>query len=589
MDEVVALLDAHGIKTIMCTPSRTPPPWVFDRYPGVRNVGADGHTVNYGKRYTVGLSHSEFMQLAQRIDHAVIEHFARNDAIAGWQVDNEVGSQNDCYCERCRRRFHRYLEQKYGSIEALNTAWGAHFWSFHFTTWEEVPLPATNPQLSLEYRRFLSGLNVEFTRWRSELIRELDPGKFVTTNFQSFGARHTDYAQVAKVIDLNGLNHYPPRSPELILDYYRGTRGTMLPVEQFTRLLPVDTGPGWMRLWAYMAIAHGACGVNFFRWRCCRWGQEQHRDGILPHDGQSARRYEELAQMGAEIARIGERIDRATPQSEVAIALSYEARWALDAGLGVREWDPAQDAIAIHEALRGQNVPTDALFPGEDLSSYRLVFAPRLFSVDQETADNLLAFAENGGALCLTAPSGVVDEYNVSFHTPRPGPLADAAGIRVSDLSPLHAPVPLHSDVIPGLAGTEAESLSDEIHPVTADVLATYAGGWRKGLPAITAHRFGKGRVIYVGASLRGESLRALVAYLCAETGVEGLCETPAGLHVYRRVGPDEQVWFALNYTEKTLSFTLPGTWVDVLSGETCAGEVQVSPVDLRILAQAIR
>ena len=93
MDEAVALLDAHGIKTIMCTPSRTPPPWVFDRYPGVRNVNADGHTVNYGMRYTIGLSHSEFIQLSQRIDRAVIEHFAGNDAIVGWQVDNEVGDE----------------------------------------------------------------------------------------------------------------------------------------------------------------------------------------------------------------------------------------------------------------------------------------------------------------------------------------------------------------------------------------------------------------------------------------------------------------------------------------------------------------
>ena len=136
------------------------------------------------------------------------------------------------------------------------------------------------------------------------------------------------------MIDLNGMNHYPARSPEFILDYYRAARGTILPVEQFTRLLRVDTGPGWMRLWAYMAIAHGSCGVNFFRWRCCRWGQEQHRDGILPHDGQPARRYEELVRMGAEIARVGERIDRTRPQSEVAILMSYEARWAIEAGTG---------------------------------------------------------------------------------------------------------------------------------------------------------------------------------------------------------------------------------------------------------------
>jgi beta-galactosidase len=572
----------------MCTPSRTPPPWVFDRYPGVRNVDADGHLVNYGKRYTIGLSHSEFIRLSRRIDRAVIEHFAGNDAIVGWQVDNEVGGGNDCYCERCRRRFHHYLEEKYGAIEALNDAWGAHFWSFHFTTWDEVPLPATNPQLSLEYRRFLSHLNVAFTRWRSDLIRDLDPGKWVTTNFQSFGARHTDYAQVAKVIDLNGMNHYPPRSPELILDYYRGARGTVLPVEQFTRLLGVDTGPGWMRLWAYMALAHGACGVNFFRWRCCRWGQEQHRDGILPHDGQRARRYDELARMGAEIARVGERIDATRPQAEVAIVMSYESRWALEAGTGVGAWDPAEDVIAIHTTLRDQNVPTDAMDPREDLSAYRLVFAPRLFCIDPEIAGNLRTFVANGGTLCLTAPSGVVDAHNVSFATPRPGPLAEAAGIRVSDLSPLHEPVPLHSDTIPGLTGTQASVLSDEVHAGAAEVLATYAGGWREGRPAITAHRFGKGRVIYVGASLRGESLSALVAYLRAEAEVSALCETPDGLRVYQRVGPEERVWFALNDTEEALSFTPPGTWVDLLSGETCEGEVRVAPIDVRILAREV-
>ena len=120
------------------------------------------------------------------------------------------------------------------------------------------------------------------------------------------------------------------------------------------------------------------------------------------------------------------------------------------------------------------------------------------------------------------------------------------------------------------------------------------AAAGARAVPAITAHRFGKGRVIYVGTSLRGESLSALVAYLCAETGVSNLCETPAGLHVYQRVGYqrvglDERLWFALNFTEEALSFTPSGTWLDILSGETCAGEIRVAPLDVRILAQAIR
>ena len=298
--------------------------------------------------------------------------------------------------------------------------------------------------------------------------------------------------------------------------------------------------------------------------------------------------------MGAEIARVGERIDRTRPQSEVAVLMSYESRWAIDAGTWVKAWDPAEDVVAVHNTLRDQNVPTDALDPREDLSSYRLVFAPRLFSIDDKIAKNLHTFVENGGTLCLTAPSGVVDEFNVSFDTPRPGPLSEATGIRVSDLSPLHEPLPLHSDAIPGLEGTEASILSDEMHPTTAEVLATYTSGWREGLPAITVNRFGKGRVIYVGTSLRGEGLSALVTYLCAETGVSSLCETPAGLHVYQRVGADncladERLWFALNYTEEELFFTPPGTWLDVLSGETCAGKIRVASLDVRILVGDIR
>jgi hypothetical protein len=73
----------------------------------------------FGVRKT-RLSHSEFIQLPQRIDRGVIEHFGGNDALAGWQAEGEIAMGNDCYYERCRRRFHRYLEKRYSPIEAVN-------------------------------------------------------------------------------------------------------------------------------------------------------------------------------------------------------------------------------------------------------------------------------------------------------------------------------------------------------------------------------------------------------------------------------------------------------------------------------------
>ena len=38
LERAIDLLHRHGIQTILCTPSRTPPPWVFQRFPGVLNT-----------------------------------------------------------------------------------------------------------------------------------------------------------------------------------------------------------------------------------------------------------------------------------------------------------------------------------------------------------------------------------------------------------------------------------------------------------------------------------------------------------------------------------------------------------------------
>jgi beta-galactosidase len=583
LERALGLLHEHGIRTILCTPSRTPPPWVFLKYPGVVNTRLDGAQNRYGQRYTVGHAHPEFIDLSQRIDRAVIEHFAGHPAIVGWQIDNEVGSFNDCYCERCHNAFQAYLRRKYGSIEKLNASWGSHFWSFTLNDFDEVPLPASQPQLGLEYRRFLSSLNVDFARWRAELIRQIDPGKWITTNFQSAQARHTDYFQTAEHLDLNGMNYYPPRSPEFLLDYYRNGRSRLIVLEQMTRLQPVDSGEGWMRLWAYRSLAHGAEGTIFFRWRTCRWGQEQHADGILPHAGQANRRYLELQKMGQEIAQIGKLIEGTVPPSQVAIALSYESRWAMELSRFEAAMDSMAEAVSFHESFLRHNIPVDGLDPRRDLSPYRLVVAPRLFLVDQAIAENLQRFVFAGGTLLLTAGSGVVDEFNVSFDTPRPGPLREMAGIEVSDLSPLHEPVPLRSRVISGLSYGNAVILADEIHPQNAAVLAEYKSGWREGLPALTVNPHGQGRVLYLGTALDATGMDGLVDYACGLAGVGRGPETSCGVVVHERCSQDRRLLFLLNYTSTIETVSLAGNWQDALSGER-GSKFSLKPVDARVL-----
>ena len=590
MERAVALLSRHGIRTLLCTCSRTPPPWVFRGNPGITNVNIQGLRETYGARYTYCPSNRIFHELAMEIDTRVIERFADNPGIIGWQIDNEIGGSNDCYCDTCLQGFRDYLRGKYGTTDELNRRWGEHFWSFRFESFDEVPMVRTrwpSPQLALEYRRYQSSLNCRFAEERAALIRRCDPEKLVTTNFQSAFIAHTDYNAMARHLDVNGCNYYPFRSPELLLDYYRGDRGKFFVLEQFTRLENVDSGPGWMRLWAWTAIAHGAKAINFFRWRVARQGQEMHADGILPQSGKPARRYAELAAMGAEVAKAAGALDGAEPRGEAAVVYSYESRWAVGSS-SIKDFETVGEAVAFHEALGEANIPTDAGDPRMDLSRYRLVVAPRGFLLDAAAAENLAGYADRGGILVLTAATGVVDEYGRCFDTPRPGPLAAAAGIEVSDLADLDGPLSLEGTAsgLEGWHGTGGTA-ADEIHPASAEVVAVYSSGWRKGLPAVTMNRFGKGKVIYLGTVLAGESMGGFTAFLRRTAGLVPVLDTPPGVRALRQYGDGYELLFLTNRTDSEVGVPLDGPWEDLLAGGI-TDMVVLHPVSTAVLKREV-
>ena len=597
MDQAVDLLARYGVKTMMCTPSRTPPPWVFNLHPGIVNVRDDRQPANYGYRYTICHNNPEFQSLAEEIDGQVIAHYAGNENVVAWHIDNEIGSGNTCYCPLCHAKFKQYLREKYGSVEHLNEAWGMHFWSIAFSSFDEVPLPVgvrfAYPSLALDYARFVSKSNSEFARWRYLKMKQLHPQAWVTTNFQTSSRTHTDIFEMGQYTDVYGTNFYPPHAPEFALDYCRGARNELIILEQRAgapHFSPAQ-GPGWMRLWTYRSLAHGATGINFFRWRTARYGQEEYWHGVLPHSGRPSRRYRELVQLGAEMQKIGVQLDQTRAAAQTALVLSYESRWAWDAvsspavlpnrfaPLGMEAHDEAQ---AYHGALMDLNVSSDGLDPRADLSRYRLVIAPRLYVVDEPVANNLRQYVAAGGVLCLTPRSGVADEYNVIFNQPAPGPLAEIAGVLVDDYTALENPLKLDSPFNPA---AQAAGWADEIELAGASAVATYAEGWLKGTPAVTVHPYGKGKVVYVGTLLRGADLQAFITWLCAQAGVAPVLATPPGVRAYERRGGGLRLVFLINYTDQTVETKLDGEYTDLLDGGATS-QVRIAPLDIKVLQQ---
>lgn len=592
MDRAIDLLGKHGIGTLMCTCSRTPPPWVYRKYPEIRNVEINDRPGHMGIRYRINLTSPKFIEISRRIDGAVIEHFAKRKEIIGWHIDNEIGAELGCHSELATKAFQEYLRAKYGSIDKLNEAWGANFWSFTFSCFEDVTAPGDNerehPGWVLEWRRFWSHNSAEFAKWRYDLMKRFDPDKWVTTNFQHTVPNHTDPYELGKATDIYGTNFYPPGAREFALDYCRGQRGQlfMLELRSGPPVFQPHVPPGHIRLWAYASLAHGACGLFFYRWRTCQYGGEMYWHGVLPHSGNENRRYRELAVIGKEVAQIGEKIERTRPKAEAAIVMAYESRWALDF---LRKMTPElrtdTDAYRFHTTLMNRNVPCDGFSPRDDLSGYRLIIAPRLYLVDDKIAKNLINFVEKGGILCLTPRSGSVDEYNKAFDVPSPGPLREIAGVEADDYGTLKQPLKLKA--LSGPAVTEATLWQDELVVKTAKVLATYEDGLFKDAPAVTINKYGKGKVIYTGTVLQGQSLQALVDYLCELAGVKPIMKTPGAVRAYQRVGKDIRLLFLVNFGDKEETVAVDGAWKDAFTGEAVASAA-IKGGDVKVLEQSI-
>lgn len=146
-DEFLDLADEVGMKVIFCTPTATPPAWLTEKYPEVLNAQMDGVLLRHGARRHYNYNSPVYQELSARITGKSASHYAKRDCIIGWQLDNEINCEVDVfYSESDTVAFRRFLKEKYGTIDALNEAWGTAFWNQTYTDWKEVYVPRTTNQ-----------------------------------------------------------------------------------------------------------------------------------------------------------------------------------------------------------------------------------------------------------------------------------------------------------------------------------------------------------------------------------------------------------------------------------------------------------
>ena len=289
----------------------------------------DGHAARpgaqsrefYGPRQNMDITHPVYRRYSERIIRKIAERYAKHPAVIGWQIDNETGAYGTAG-PNVQAGFEEWLKRKFGTVEKMNEAWGLVYWGQLVDSWDNLPPRdgIINPGWKLEWERYQRSLVTDFLAWQAGIVREYaPPAQWVTQDFHGATRTAVDSWDISKFLDIAAINPYHDTQDRLdgwwialMGDFTRSMkRAPYLVTETNAQAIGWDAKgqfppyDGQLRLQAWSHVASGAHMVEYWHWHSLHYGQETYWRGLLGHDLEPNRVYEEAIRVGAEFKRVG--------------------------------------------------------------------------------------------------------------------------------------------------------------------------------------------------------------------------------------------------------------------------------------------
>lgn len=586
LDRIIDKLGKAGIATDLASATATAPLWLYEKHPEVLPCDKFGHPVNAGSRQSWSPTSPVFKEYALTLCRKLAERYGANPYVTAWHMGNEYGwnNRND-YSDNALNAFRLWCERKYGTIGALNQAWGTTFWGQEMNSFDEVLIPRfmgadsmVNPGQKLDFERFGNDMLLDFYKAERDAIAEICPDKPFTTNFMvSTDQCCMDYADWANEVNFVSNDHYFHEGGEMHLDELACSDALM---DSFALGKPwyvmehstsaVQWKPLNMRKRkgetvrdSLAHVAMGADAINFFQWRASAFGAESFHSAMVPHAGEDTKLFRQVCELGETLRTLadagvqGSELER----SDTAILFSAESEWATRSqtlpSMKLNHWHDVRD---WYRAFLDAGTRADIMPLKYDWSDYKTVVLPTVLMLSAVDTRRLADFAAAGGRVVVGYATGLIDE---NFHTwlggypgAGNGLLRDMLGIRGEEFNILGSGVEGEPEAIrlgaggevaledaAALAGATTRLWQNDV-TVTGDrtqVLAMYAGEeadeWElDGMAAVTRNPYGAGEAYFVGCDLDVADLTKLIrTYLAAPAQSQQSQANTDVLHTVRK------------------------------------------------------
>ena len=497
---------ANGIKIAATLCAEDPPGW--------RKL-----TPFYHSR--TNLNDPEVRKYAAGYIEKVVSRYRNHPAQGVWLLMNEPGLKYN-FEPSTMQAFGKWLEQRWGSVDALNQKWFRPLRSFSDVqvSPEQWQPGWTDYYSFVDWKEFNVENLCQHLRWIQDRIRELDtvhpthlnqPG--LTYNMMAGGQ---DPWQEGKIVDFVGASIHPAW---LFADYGRDDAGFLWAYSVdllasaagsrpwwvtelqsgptvFTGRRPMNPTRGEMTRWLWDSYGAGAKAVVYWCWHPRTMGNEGGEWGLVSIDGRPTERAAATKEVANALKRLPA-LNAAKPQHARAAILYNRETLVLSLldgrtqAANKRGEEPVQSLLGCYRALHGAHVPVtfiDVLgLKSGAAKDIEVLYLPYSYALDDQALAAIRAFVKNGGTVWADGLTAWKNEYG-ELRARVPGGLEGVFGIAAADIDPVTEP---YSVTESNEKGGQSWRLSLELKG--AEVLLKD----RLGKPFATRHRFGKGTAIF--------------------------------------------------------------------------------------------
>jgi beta-galactosidase len=591
LDRAVDLAEKYHLKVVMCTPSPCIPAWLATKHPEVLVTDAEGNRTHHnGGRLNGSLANPIYQKYVARIAGEIGKRYGKDHRIIGWQIGNEPHIQcEEDYSPSAQAAFIAWLRKKYGTIGAVNDAWGAAFWSYTLNDFDQIKMPGANPHARLDFKTYTSEDIARDLIDQARVIRGHSDGKqWITTNYAYYKGLpnvnpfltrgELDFASHTMYLTHNRMNTSGDSLAHRTgcgMEYSLSTE-VARSVSGYTGIMELQPGqinwgrfnampmPGAVRMWLWHYFSMGGRFVCTYRYRQPLSGVEQFHHGIMQTDGVSlSHGGQDFVTAISEIEKISGRlvsgaVDGFARASRTGFLWSNRNVIDVEGYRHHEDWNTWQHIYTYYQNLKRMGVDVEFITETDSFDPQRIPFlvVPAYQMMSKDTLRKLAEYAERGGQLVVTTRTALKDQRGHLWEEKIQQPLWSLIGgeIEFYDHLPKERPGTILYDgkehpwhiwgtVAKPAAGTESWGV--------------YGDQFYQGRSAVLHRKADKGSVTYVGAwsdkwDMEYQILRRLYG------GVLG--DLPFDLPPYVFAQHREGLWTAVNYTDKTVTIPVPET-----------------------------